>query len=82
MHETLDIPPGFERHYRKSPVTDPWEPLYSRVTEDAVVLGLVAARRPTRNSRGFVHGGLITRPGRQRHGPFLRAQAGRHWRAW
>ena len=35
------IPEGFERHYRQSPVTDPWEPLYSRKTEDAVILGLM-----------------------------------------
>lgn len=59
MHETLTIPPGFERHYRQSPVTDPWEPLYSRRTEGAVVIGLVAEAAHT-NSRGFVHGGLIS----------------------
>lgn len=59
MHETLSIPPGFERHYRQSPVTDPWEPLYSRKTEGAVIIGLVAEAAHT-NSRGFVHGGLIS----------------------
>lgn len=59
MHETQPIPPGFERHYRQSPVTDPWEPLYSRKTGDAVILGLVAEAAHT-NSRGFVHGGLIS----------------------
>ncbi|MDO9429715.1 MAG: PaaI family thioesterase [Phenylobacterium sp.] len=53
------IPAGFERHYRQSPVTDPWEPLYSRRTEDAVILGLMAQAAHT-NSRGFVHGGLIS----------------------
>ncbi|MES3028673.1 MAG: PaaI family thioesterase [Pseudomonadota bacterium] len=53
------IPEGFERHYRQSPVTDPWEPLYSRRTEDAVILGLMAQAAHT-NSRGFVHGGLIS----------------------
>ncbi len=53
------IPEGFERHYRQSPVTDPWEPLYSRRTEDAVILGLMARAAHT-NSRGFVHGGLIS----------------------
>jgi uncharacterized protein (TIGR00369 family) len=52
-------PPGFARHYRQSPVTDPWEPLYSRKTEGAVILGLQAAAAHT-NSRGFVHGGLIS----------------------
>jgi len=25
-----DAPDGFVPHFRKSPVTDPWEPLYSR----------------------------------------------------
>jgi uncharacterized protein (TIGR00369 family) len=59
MHETRQIPPGFQRHFRQSPVTDPWEPIYSRKTEGAVVLGLVAEAAHT-NSRGFVHGGLIS----------------------
>jgi uncharacterized protein (TIGR00369 family) len=53
-----DIPEGFAPHFRKSGLTDPWEPLYSRTTADAVILGLVAAE-PHANSRGFVHGGLI-----------------------
>ncbi len=57
--ETLDIPAGFDRHYRQSPLTDPWEPLYSRKTEGAVVLGLEVTKAHT-NSRGFVHGGLIS----------------------
>ncbi len=57
--EPSPVPPGFERHFRQSPVTDPWEPLYSRKTEGAVVLGLVAGPAHT-NSRGFVHGGLIS----------------------
>ncbi|MDF2900045.1 MAG: putative phenylacetic acid degradation-related protein [Phenylobacterium sp.] len=59
MHETQSIPPGFERHYRQSPLTDPWEPIYSRKTDEAVILGLVAEAAHT-NSRGFVHGGLIS----------------------
>jgi uncharacterized protein (TIGR00369 family) len=57
--ETLAIPAGFDRHYRQSPLTDPWEPLYSRKTEGAVVLGLEVTKAHT-NSRGFVHGGLIS----------------------
>ena len=52
-------PDGFERHFRQSPLTDPWEPLYSRRTPDAVRIGLRADRAHT-NSRGFVHGGLIS----------------------
>ncbi|WP_421932078.1 PaaI family thioesterase [Phenylobacterium sp.] len=57
--ETCAIPAGFARHDRQSPLTAPWEPLYSRRTQGAVVLGLPASQAHT-NSRGFVHGGLIT----------------------
>jgi uncharacterized protein (TIGR00369 family) len=53
-----DIPPGFERQPRRSPLTDPWEPIYSKQTPDAIVLGLRLAT-PHTNARGFVHGGLI-----------------------
>ena len=53
-----DIPEGFEPHFRKSPFTDPWEPLYSRRTEKAVIMGLRLAR-PHTNARGLIHGGLI-----------------------
>jgi len=35
-----DTPEGFEPHFRKSPLTDPWEPIYSRRTADAVIIGL------------------------------------------
>jgi uncharacterized protein (TIGR00369 family) len=51
-------PEGFEPHFRKSPLTDPWEPIYSRRLEDRVVIGL-HAREPHTNSRGMVHGGLM-----------------------
>jgi uncharacterized protein (TIGR00369 family) len=53
-----DIPQGFEPHFRKSPLTDPWEPLYSKRTERAVIIGLRLAKAHT-NARGLVHGGLI-----------------------
>lgn len=53
-----DIPEGFEPHFRKSPLTDPWEPIYSKRTADAVIVGLRLAR-PHTNSRGLIHGGLI-----------------------
>lgn len=61
MAALSDAPPpaGFTRHFRKSPLTEPWEPLYSRRAEGAVVIGLWAAEAHA-NSRGFVHGGLIT----------------------
>ena len=55
---TDSIPEGFEPHFRKSPLTDPWEPLYSRRTEKSVSIGLWLAK-PHTNSRGLIHGGLI-----------------------
>ena len=53
-----EIPEGFERQTRRSPLTDPWEPIYSKQTPDALILGLRLAR-PHTNARGFAHGGLI-----------------------
>ena len=53
------IPEGFEPHFRKSPFTDPWEPLYSKRTDKAVIIGLRLAK-PHTNARGNVHGGLIS----------------------
>ncbi|MFM9936220.1 MAG: PaaI family thioesterase [Novosphingobium sp.] len=52
------LPHGFAPHFRQSPLTDPWEPLYSQRTGAAVMIGLRAGPAHT-NSRGFVHGGLI-----------------------
>ena len=54
----IDIPAGFEPHFRKAPFTDPWEPLYSKKTDKAVNIGLRLAKAHT-NSRGLIHGGLI-----------------------
>src|SRR6202451_4839182 len=54
----IDIPQGFERQTRRSPLTDPWEPIYSKQMPDAIILGLWLAT-PHTNARGFVHGGLI-----------------------
>ena len=53
------VPDGFAPHFRKSGLTDPWEPLFSRHTGDAIVIGLRAGPAHA-NSRGFVHGALIT----------------------
>lgn len=53
------IPEGYARHFRQSPLTDPWEPLYSKAVEGSIVIGL-RARREHCNGRGFVHGGLIS----------------------
>ena len=54
-----DIPEGFARHFRQSPLTDPWEPIYSKRSDKAVIIGLRLAT-PHTNSRGMAHGGLIT----------------------
>ena len=53
-----DIPDGFEPLSRKSPLTEPWEPLYAKKTDKAVIIGLRLAR-PHTNGRGLIHGGLI-----------------------
>src|SRR6201993_1154247 len=58
MTMTIDIPAGFEPHFRKSPFTDPWEPLYSKRTEKGVTIGL-RLEQPHTNARGLIHGGLI-----------------------
>jgi uncharacterized protein (TIGR00369 family) len=58
MDGGADAPAGFERHFRRSPLTDPWEPLFSRRADSVVHIGFVAAE-PHANSRGFVHGGLV-----------------------
>jgi uncharacterized protein (TIGR00369 family) len=55
----LAIPEGFAPHFRKSPLTEPWEPIYSKATDKAVILGLRLAE-PHTNSRGLAHGGLIS----------------------
>ena len=54
----MNFPEGFEPHFRRSPLTDPWEPLYSKRTDLAVVIGLRLAK-PHTNGRGLIHGGLI-----------------------
>jgi uncharacterized protein (TIGR00369 family) len=53
-----ETPEGFAPHFRKSPLTDPWEPLYSKRTDKAVIIGLRLAK-PHTNARGLIHGGLI-----------------------
>jgi len=53
------IPEGYVLHDRKSPLTAPWEPIYVRRTDRAVHLA-VEIREAHCNSRGLVHGGLIS----------------------
>ena len=59
MPDTLLIPNGYALHTRRSGLTAPWEPIFVKTTEDAVILGLRAAPAHA-NSRGLVHGGLLT----------------------
>jgi uncharacterized protein (TIGR00369 family) len=59
MEAEIAPPEGFSRHYRRSPLTDPWEPLWSRKAEGAVRLGFRAGEAHA-NGRGFVHGGMIS----------------------
>lgn len=54
----MDAPPGFSPHFRKSPVTEPWEPIFSKREPGKVVLGL-HIREAHCNGRGMLHGGLI-----------------------
>jgi uncharacterized protein (TIGR00369 family) len=55
---TLEIPEGFAPFSRRSPLTEPWQPLYAKTTDKAVILGLRLAK-PHTNGRGLIHGGLI-----------------------
>lgn len=55
----MTIPDGYERHTRRSPLTDPWEPLYVR-TRAADVSLAVKVREAHCNSRGTAHGGLLS----------------------
>jgi uncharacterized protein (TIGR00369 family) len=56
---TDHVPDGFARHFRQSPLTDPWEPLWSRQDDEGFALGVRIGRAHC-NSRGFAHGGLIS----------------------
>ncbi|SED37979.1 PaaI family thioesterase [Bradyrhizobium erythrophlei] len=58
QENSQDVPEGFEPLFRKSPLTEPWEPLYQKKTERSVIIGLRLAR-PHTNGRGLIHGGLI-----------------------
>ena len=58
MSNEMEPPQGFAPHFRKSMLTEPWEPIFSRTTATAVVLGLFA-RDVHCNSRHRLHGGVI-----------------------
>jgi uncharacterized protein (TIGR00369 family) len=53
------MPTGYSPHTRRSPLTEPWEPLFARETANAVQLALTI-RTAHCNARGFAHGGLIS----------------------
>ncbi|MBI5256109.1 MAG: PaaI family thioesterase [Burkholderiales bacterium] len=53
-----DIPEGYQPHTRRSPLTEPWEPLFARPLGHTVQLA-VQVREAHCNSRGLAHGGLI-----------------------
>ena len=52
------VPEGFSTHGRRSPITEPWEPLYARVAEHRLVLA-TRMREPHCNSRHMPHGGFL-----------------------
>ena len=52
------IPEGFAPHTRPSPVTDPWQPLLARRTNEALELGF-EVRAAHCNGRGLLHGGVL-----------------------
>lgn len=54
-----DIPAGFAPHFRKSPVTDAWEPIFSK-TEGGVIVVALRVREAHCNGRGFLHGGVVS----------------------
>lgn len=54
-----DVPASYAPHFRNSAFTDPWEPLYSRISDDQISLGTIL-REAHCNSRGIVHGGFIS----------------------
>jgi acyl-coenzyme A thioesterase PaaI-like protein len=58
QNSAINIPDGFEPHFRKSKFTDPWEPLYSKVEADQVRLGTQLTDAHC-NSRGLVHGAFL-----------------------
>ena len=55
----LVVPDGYQLHTRRSPLTEPWEPIFARETDAALQLA-VQIRKAHCNSRGFAHGGLIS----------------------
>lgn len=59
MKPSIGMPDGYQPHSRRSPLTDPWEPLFARTVPGAMHLA-VQIREVHCNSRGLAHGGLIS----------------------
>ena len=59
MSALFDPPAGFERHFRRSPVTDAWEPLWSKRDGDRFVIALRVADAHC-NARAMLHGGVLS----------------------
>jgi len=53
-----DIPEGFDLLDRKSPFMEPIGPVYRKIADRSLSIGVRIAERHT-NARGLVHGGLI-----------------------
>lgn len=51
-------PDGYQLDDRKSPLTDPWKPIYVKHEADRITLALELTDAQT-NSRGFAHGGML-----------------------
>ena len=59
MNDTMTPPPGFEPWARSSPFLDLVGPVYHGADEETFSLGLFVDERHA-NSRGLVHGGLMS----------------------
>jgi uncharacterized protein (TIGR00369 family) len=55
----IDIPEGFEPIFRTSPFIDLIGPLYSKRTDEGLVIGLRVEEKHC-NARDFVHGGVLS----------------------
>ncbi len=56
---TAPIPPeGYSPHFRKSGFTSPWEPLFSRISDDDVSIGVFVDEAHC-NFRDVAHGAFI-----------------------
>ena len=58
MSELEFVPDGYQPYLRRSAVTDPWLPLFSK-TEGGIVQLALRVRPAHCNGKGFLHGGVI-----------------------